>query len=192
MPPSRAPLFWSPRARPQAIILSPLVREGVNGCAVMLSALGGVELRQAADGWHGIWFAGGVAHQLWLPAAQPDAAVPYTAQLPMDAFFELRAHAARRLWRSLKGRPPGPTYHAMPDQLRNWHILTLRALDARATGASYRDIAAGILGFQGTKEEFEIDPRKNKARRLVAHGTKMLNGGYRQLLHYPIKAPKRQ
>ncbi|MFV0513975.1 MAG: DUF2285 domain-containing protein [Jhaorihella sp.] len=192
MPPGRAPLFWAPRARPQAIILSPLVRGGETGRAVMLSALVGVELRQAADGWHGIWRADGATHQFWLPDTQPDAAVPYTAQLPMDAFFELRAYAARRLWRALNGRSPGPAYHPMPDQLRNWHILTLRALDARAGGASYRDIAADILGFQGAKEDFEIDPRKNQARRLVAHGTGMLNGGYRQLLHYPIKAPKRR
>lgn len=192
MPPCRAPLFWSPRARPQVIILSPLTREDEGGRIVALSRLGGIEFRQAADGWHGIWIAGGVAHQLWLPDTTPDDAAAYTAQLPMDAFFDLRIHAARRLWRALNGRPPGPTYHRMPDQLRNWHILTLRALDARASGASYRDIAADILGFRGAKEDFEIDPRKNKARRLVAHGVRMLSGGYRQLLHYPIKAQKRR
>jgi hypothetical protein len=44
-----------------------------------------------------------------------------------------------------------------------------------------------LLGFHGTKEDFENDPRKNKARRLVAHGIKMMRGGYRLLLHYPIK-----
>ena len=33
--------------------------------------------------------------------------------------------------------------------------------------------------------------RKNKARRLVAHGIKMMCGGYRLLLHYPIKPDKR-
>ncbi|EOG2045912.1 DUF2285 domain-containing protein [Pseudomonas aeruginosa] len=41
------------------------------------------------------------------------------------------------------------------------------------------------------KEDFENDPRKNKARRLVAHGIKMMRGGYRLLLHYPIKPCKR-
>nr|WP_253944316.1 DUF2285 domain-containing protein [Pseudogemmobacter hezensis] len=44
-----------------------------------------------------------------------------------------------------------------------------------------------MLGFRGTKEGFENDPRKNKARRLVTHGIKMIRGGYRLLLRYPIK-----
>lgn len=106
----------------------------------------------------------------------------------MDDLYDLRAHAARRLWRSLKGRPPGPDFRALPEQLRQWHILSLRALDARLRGESYRTVAEVLLGFSGTKEDFEGDPRKNKARRLVAHGIKMMRGGYRLLLHYPVKA----
>lgn len=107
----------------------------------------------------------------------------------MDAFHDLRAHAARRLRRALCGRSPGPDFRALPAQLRQWHILSVRALDARLRGESYRAIADVLLGFHGTKEDFEVDPRKNKARRLVAHGVKMMRGGYRLLLHYPIKVP---
>ena len=59
------------------------------------------------------------------------------------------------------------------------------AEDSRGT------IAEVLLGFRGTKEDFENDPRKNKARRLVAHGIKMTRGGYRLLLHYPIKSGNR-
>ena len=116
---------------------------------------------------------------------------PRSTPSPLDSFLELRAHAARRLWRSLNGRAPGPGFRAVPAQLRQWHILTLRALDARLRGESYRTIAEVLLGFRGTKEDFESDPRKNKARRLVAHGIKMMRGGYRLLLHYPIKPDKR-
>lgn len=54
-------------------------------------------------------------------------------------------------------------------------------------GESYRTIAETLLGFSGGKEDWEVDPRKNKTRRLVAHGIKMMRGGYRLLLHYPIK-----
>lgn len=79
----------------------------------------------------------------------------------------------------------------MPTQLRRFHILSLRALDARLRGESYRVIAEVLLGFHGTKEDWEGDPRKNQARRLVAHGLKMMRGGYRLLLHYPIKSPAR-
>jgi hypothetical protein len=111
--------------------------------------------------------------------------------LPLDALFELRAHAARRLWRAFNGRSPGRPFRAMPDQLRELHILTLRALDARQCGESYRTIAEALLGFHGTKTDWESDPRKNKARRLVASGQRMMRGGYRTLLHYPIKLSRR-
>lgn len=54
-------------------------------------------------------------------------------------------------------------------------------------GESYRTIAEVLFGFRGTKGDWEVDPRKNKARRLVAHALKMMRDGYRLLLHYPIK-----
>ena len=57
----------------------------------------------------------------------------------------------------------------------------------RCCGESYRTIAEVLLGFSGTKEDWEIGPRKNKARRLVAHGIRMMRGGYRLLLNYRIE-----
>ena len=109
--------------------------------AISLAHLDCLDLHRAADGWHGIWQVDGVMHQFWLPNATPDAAVFYVVVLPMDTFLELRAHAARRFWRSLNGRKPGPDYRALPAQLRQWHILSLRTLDARQRGESYRTIA---------------------------------------------------
>lgn len=157
---------------------------------VALAFLDGLDLRRAPDGWHGLWQADGIVHQFWLPEAVPDAAALYAVTLPMDGFLELRLHAARRLWRCLTRRSPGPPPGVLPGQLRQWHILSLRALDARLLGESYRTIAEVLLGFRGSKEDFEIDPRKNKARRLVAHGIRMMRGGYRLLLHYPVKLGK--
>jgi type VI secretion system activator RovC-like protein len=158
---------------------------------VDLTHLPGLDLRRAADGWHGVWRAGGTVHQFWLVQEPSDTAAAYTLTLPLDASFELRAHAARRFWRALNGRSPGRPFRVMPDQLRELHILTLRALDARQCGESYRTIAEALLGFHGTKTDWESDPRKNKARRLVASGQRMMRGGYRMLLHYPIKLPRR-
>ncbi|WP_349531051.1 DUF2285 domain-containing protein [Bradyrhizobium sp. NAS80.1] len=60
------------------------------------------------------------------PGQVPDAAAFYAVSLPMDFFMELRAHAARRLWRSLNGRAPGPDFRTMPTQLRRFHILSPR------------------------------------------------------------------
>ena len=189
-PPDRQSLFWIPSLQPQAVLLSPVQhRDGATEPIVTLAHLSDLDLRHAADGWHGIWNVDGVAHQFWLPQAVPDAAAFYAVSLPMDSFMELRAHAARRLWRSLNGRAPGADFRTLPAQLRKFHILSLRALDARLRGESYRTIAEVLLGFRGTKEDWEADPRKNQARRLVAHGLKMMRGGYRLLLHYPIKSP---
>jgi Uncharacterized conserved protein (DUF2285) len=156
-----------------------------------LTHLGGLDLRHADDGWHAVWQTGGCTHQFWLSDAPPETAAPYTVTLPFDALFELRAHAARRLWRVLNERSPGPAFRSMPDQLRQFHILSLRALDARLLGESYRTIAEVLLGFHGNKTDWESDPRKNKARRLVAAGKHMMRGGYRALLHYPIKLRRR-
>lgn len=158
---------------------------------VELLDLDGLDLRQADDGWHGIWRAGGIAHQFWLTEAPPDTAAEFVVVLPLDALFELRAHAARRLWRALNGRKPGHSFRAMPDQLRQFHILSLRALDGHLRGESYRSIADVLLGFRGTKEDWESDPRKNQCRRLVSHGLRMMRGGYKILLRYPIKLLRR-
>lgn len=122
--------IWSPRLQPQAVRLLP-VEDHDTEPIVTLAHLDGLDLRHAADAWHGLWEMGGVAHQLggvahqfWLSEAVPDVAALYSVSLPMDSFLELRAHAARRLWRSLNGRAPGPDFRAVPTQLRQWHTRT--------------------------------------------------------------------
>ncbi|AMG74250.1 DUF2285 domain-containing protein [Brucella oryzae] len=185
-------LFWSPGVRPQAVKLLPVEHhDGDTEPIVTLAHLDGLDLRHAADGWHGIWQVDGVTHQFWLPDAVPDAPAFYASILPMDDFHDLRAHASQRLRRSFRGDRPGRDFRAMPTQLRQLHILALRALDAKLHGESYRAIAEVLLGFEGTKEDWEVDSRKNKVRRLVANGIAMMRGGYRLLLHYPIKSPRK-
>ena len=94
---------------------------------------------------------------------------------------------------ALAGRPPGDRRHDLPPQTRDRHILILRALDAKLAGASYRVIAEALLGFQGrSKNDWEVSPLKNKVRRLVADGLFYMRGGYRELLHYPVRAPRRR
>jgi hypothetical protein len=189
-PADRESVFWIPSLQPEAVLLSAAASARASAAApVDLMHLPGLDLRRATDGWHGLWRAGGTVYQFWLTEKPPDAAAAYTLTLPLDALFELRAHAARRLWRALHGRSPGRPFRAMPDQLRELHILTLRALDARQCGESYRTIAEVLLDFRGTKTDWEGDPRKNKARRLVASGQRMMRGGYRTLLTIRSSCP---
>ncbi len=165
--------------------------ESASMMQIDLTHLPGINVRPADDGWHAIWRNDDIAYRFWLREWPSATSARYTVTLPLDAFFELRVHAARRLWRVLNGRPPGPPFRVMPHQLRQLHILTLRVVDARLAGASYRTIAEILLGFSGSKTDWENDPRKNKVRRLAASGKHMMLGGYRALLHYPIKLRRR-
>ena len=84
--------------QPEAVLLSaasPAARQSA-AAPVDLTHLPGLDLRRAADGWHGVWRAGGIVHQFWLTEKPSDAAAVYTLTLQFDGLFELRAHAARR------------------------------------------------------------------------------------------------
>jgi hypothetical protein len=181
-----------PRLHPETILLK-AEPETAEPAAMPfdLTHLPGLDLRQAEDGWHAVWREGDVNHQFYLREMPPRDVADFSVSLPFDALFELRASAARRFWRVLRHRPPGREFRTMPQQLRQLHILTLRALDARLAGESYRTIAHHLLGFRGSKTDWENDPRKNKARRLVASGKHMMLGGYRALLYYPVKLRRR-
>jgi len=70
-------------------MLSPVDHKGDDTEPILtLAHLDGLDLRRAADGWHGIWLVDGVAHQFWLPEAAPDAAAFYAVTLPMDSFLD--------------------------------------------------------------------------------------------------------
>jgi hypothetical protein len=160
---------------------------------IVLPGLPGLAARSTVDGaWHGIWRGSGGEHRFWLATPPPDGPAGFVVILPLDALFELRAEAALRFWLALAGRPAGARRHDLPPQTRDRHVLILRALDAKLAGASYRVIAEGLLGFLGqSKNDWEVSPLKNKVRRLVADGLFYMRGGYRQLLHYPVRLRRR-
>lgn len=183
-----------PSLLPDAFQLLPLPGSVGDPASMTISmpTLSGLDARAAEDGtWHGLWQSAGVDHQFWLSSPPSGAKTAYVVILPLDALLEHRADAVLRFWRTLTGRAIGEHYHALPAQARDRHILILRALDGRTDGASYRKIAEALLGFHGNKADWESDPRKNQARRLVADGTHYMRGGYRELLHYPTRLPPR-
>jgi hypothetical protein len=161
---------------------------------ITLPGLPGLAARSANnDDWHGLWRVSGGDHRFWLTNAPPDGPTNFVVILPLDALFELRAEAALRFWLALAERPPGQHRHDLPRQTRDRHILILRALDAKLAGASYRVIAEALLGFRGrSKTDWEVSSLKNKVRRLVADGLFYMRGGYRELLHYPVRPRRRR
>jgi hypothetical protein len=144
-------------------------------------------IREASDGWHILLRKQNVDHRAWL-RQPPKIAALYAAQLPFDDLFELRAHAARRLWCALSGRPPSPDFRALPAQRRDRLIQSLRALDARQDGASYRTIAAALFGAdRAPTRGWKTHDLRNRTIRLVQSGHALMRGGYFDLLRYPLR-----
>lgn len=191
-PADRAPAFWLPELLPDAFQLQAASPDSDDLAAmpIDLSNLPGLDMRAVDGAWHGHWRFADAAHQFWMVDAPAAVMASYLVVLPLDELFELRSEAVLRFWRALAGRPVGERPRELPPQTRNRHILILRALDGRSDGASYRQIGEALLGFHGDKADWEADPRKNQTRRLVADGLHYMNGGYRDLLHYPIRLPR--
>jgi hypothetical protein len=93
------------------------------------------------------------------------------------------AHAARRLWRALNGKAPGPPFHILSSQRRQRLALALRALDARMDGNTYRAIADVLFGATRIPERaWKTHDLRNRTIRLVQSGFALMRGGYRDLL----------
>jgi hypothetical protein len=152
-----------------------------------LAGLSSGSIRQAADGWHAVLRIRGAQHYLWLKEA-PQLGVAYAAELPLDADFEVRAHASHRLWRAINGRPPGPPFHQLSAQRRERLALALRALDGHMDGASYRVIAEALFGRKRIPERaWKTHELRSRTIRLVQVGLALMRGGYRALLRPPSR-----
>ncbi|WP_349517421.1 DUF2285 domain-containing protein [Bradyrhizobium lablabi] len=139
-------------------------------------------MRRASDGWHAILRVGGVEHRVWLKEP-PATGVNYVAELPFDGDFEARAYAARRLWRATRGRTPGPAFHQLSKQRRGRLSAAIRALDARATGSTYRALAEVFFGEKRIPDRaWKTHDLRNRTIRLVQRGLALMRGGYRGLL----------
>jgi hypothetical protein len=113
---------------------------------------------------------------------------PPAVLLPLDKLFDVRAMAAVRLWRVLQGRNPGPNPAALSPQRRKRLILTLRALDGRLAGASYREIARAMLQVEDMPDAaWQTDERRAQVIRLAQLGANLMSSGYRDLLLYPYR-----
>jgi hypothetical protein len=126
-------------------------------------------------------------HRVWLKEP-PAFGVNYVAELPLDGDFDARTYAARRLWRAMNGRPPGPAFRELSTQRRERLSAAIRALDARATGSTYRAIAEVFFGKKRIPDRaWKTHDLRNRTIRLVQSGLALMRGRYRELLR-----PKRK
>jgi hypothetical protein len=89
----------------------------------------------------------------------------------------------RRLAAFCRGRCFAATLFPPDRRLARW-LECLRIADARAAGASYRDIAIALYGEPRTQADWVGGGRSlhSRVRRLVATARTMASGGYRDLL----------
>lgn len=108
--------------------------------------------------------------------------MPLGALIPLDDHLPQRLAAALRLWHALHGRSM-PAYDA-PPQRRRRLVLGLRALDGRAAGASYRQLASGLFGTARVPKgpAWKTHDLRSRTLRLVADATRLRDGDYLTLL----------
>jgi hypothetical protein len=116
-----------------------------------------------------------------------DAATPAGVVIPFDADFTARVYAALRLWRVVTGRPRGRPPDRLTRQRRHRLGLTLRALDGRLAGESYRVIAQSLFGRTRipTGAAWKTHELRDRTIRLARAGLKLMRGGYLDLVRYP-------
>jgi T6SS, Transcription factor, DNA binding domain len=152
-----------------------------------VSRLSTADLRRALDGWHAVVQLGGTRHRLWLREL-PAEGSSLVVELPLDADFEVRSHAAHRLWSALGKRALESPYPALSFQRRQRLALAVRALDGRTEGSSYREIAEVLFGKERIpKRAWKTHDLRNRTIRLVQSGLALMRGGYRALLRHGRK-----
>lgn len=140
------------------------------------------QVRRAVDGWHAVLRIGAVDHRVW-SKEPPVLGASYAAELPFDGDFDARAYAARRLWRAMSGRAPGPAFHQLSKQRRERLSAAIRALDAHSAGGSYRVVAEALFGKKRIPDRaWKTHDLRNRTIRLVQGALALMRGGYRKLL----------
>src|SRR3954454_5224371 len=107
---SEQTIFWAPEVLPTVVPIAATPSPPHKGDTPQpLLDIAAGQARRASDGWHAILCVGGVEHRVWLKEP-PAPGATYVAELPFDGNFDARAYAARRLWRAMNGRTPGPAF----------------------------------------------------------------------------------
>lgn len=168
-------MFWRPEIAPAVVVrLAPAPSDSDH--ALSLAGYDIIE-RPAEEGLHVRMALG---PQLLLPNGA-DPAQPLAAVVPLDDRLSVRSAAVKRLYDTLRSGAQ-PTYRlTAAGRLRFKRIL--RALDARAVGASYRDIAEHILGArEADSAAWRMSSARDVAIRLCRTGARLVRGGYLALL----------
>lgn len=119
---------------------------------------------------------------LMLPGGDPKG--PIAAIIPLDADTFGRIEAVTRLWRATQGRPTVTDTRLTPAQ-RDRLRRMIQAVDGRASGASYREIAAILFGAERVAEApWKTSSLRDRVIGLVEDGKALISGEYLRLLRH--------
>ncbi len=182
----QAPVFWHVAALKQVVRVRaapPARRENVTPLTLSSFTVG----RTAAIGVDDaplVLMKGPGVH---IPLEIHDVAVltnPFVPVFEIDGFADLNTQTEllKRLHRFAEQAPSGGSRPAFAIDERLHHALI--ALDESLRGKTYRQIAITIFGEKKVAEEWQGPSQflKDRTRRLVAKGTELTKGGYRDLL----------
>lgn len=100
--------------------------------------------------------------------------------IPLDDHWPIRVAAAERLRLRLIERTADPP---ITPQRRERLKRALRCIDGRRDGATYRAIATAFFGARRVAEEpWKTSSLKAQIARLTAHGRRLIDQGYKNLL----------
>lgn len=175
-------IFWAPEVLITVVPITVASTADRSSAARPLLDLTAGQVRRAADGWHIVLRIGATDHRVW-SKEPPVVGASYAAELPFNGDLEARAYAARRLWRAMHGRAPGPAFHTLSKQRRERLSAAIRALDAHAAGGSYLMTAEALFGKKRIPDRaWKTHDLRNRTVRLVQGGLALVRGGYRKLL----------
>ena len=112
--------------------------------------------------------------------------------LPFDRLFEQRVTAALRLWRTLHNANPGDDPAGLTDQQIERLMLSLRALDAKLAGNTYRQISHALSRTVILGRAWKTHDVRGAIVRLTKKGIQLMQGGYRSLLIHPYRRSPRK
>jgi hypothetical protein len=102
--------------------------------------------------------------------------------VPLDSDTPTRLAAVEALWRALNRRP-ATAAPALTPQRRHRIKRMLRAVDARAAGASHRKVAEALFGAERARAEpWKTSSLRDTVMRLARDGAALVDHGYRTLL----------
>jgi hypothetical protein len=175
-------VFWSAEFDTSAVLLThaPTIVPAAGNLSVGLRE---TSPRSDEQGVHSLLETGNQAIRLVRLNGLP-AGVPLAALVPLDPDGPDRIGAIDRLLRALQGRLVPDDRRLTPQQKRRQRHM-LQATDGHRSGATYREIAEVIYGFERIRaEHWKTSALRDSVIGLVESGLAMIAGGYRQLLRH--------